>query len=1411
MSIFIPYNPESETTGNPIIPHPDFVSAGEQLRVKTTGSYSGAVDVTKTADASLIEALAVNRAPIYAAFFAASKGDRETWGTASVDFRKTPTSGFDDSSTNGRLAYTDQLKDRALGAAKDASAPFSRVLIGNPGGYSAGKPLDGSEDGQGYFPANAGSLMSTSSVDTFQLDGTTLHAVYNTPYTDTGLAGGVVGDTVASWSAALDSLRDSGYTSEIFAYVGYGWAYTDDTHTTVDYNLAAYAPSWSRSVKEPQVYPVDSLQIEWDILKTAGFDNMSFDAGTRVAEYNDAGDTFAFGAKRIADIRNTINPSTQQIYEALPRTVDGGKKDDFHYVSAKHWLLWPTSSGVSTDGTGTTVMGRPNESGNSVVQMDGWGLDTATTEVHVVIDINESLTKGWYGNTSNGSTPNGSIMNWPQFKDLVARTKAEGFIPSCQSWNASGATMSDGQGGTVDASDLVKHIATDGAWDPVGPPTVDLTPGSTTPSSWASTATPADTTGSNPLVADMRVAIGSFIEAPVTATEDNTIEVSVIADHANGVSRVDFIANNGTPFSVSTEAVRDWQADPSLPNSACYTATLDLSAQTAGDPVEIRAIIYPIHGTPLVLQGDGTQSPALQDVDVSEGRNSVFFTKVSDTVDVSVTTERGLRAALNAQSFDQDKQYRFMLQSANSNWNDSLAVTVDTNPYVPVIVRGATAGRAISTFDVSCPLNPAGEVAQPNPLTGTNASGGLFFQFENLEINQSTTTFNQAASNGSIIKDCTITRNATPLTTFRGVTIGDNAAGNWDAPNQSVKTCVGATEWTRAQSNFNTVGTDVIPKDAVVFTTPAFVGNAVYLMESTVENNSNMGCGIVLQRNNIHQANLQDVGMAGTQLNLLVKDSVFGAQVIFTAGGGTIVWDVSTNGDFDSSATYTSGSEPYTVNQTVLAQDTTSANDNTPSPRWSVWQLYANAGGYYWGRSDPHVDIYQPNVSPPRVGVGSADPPTVTDGWLVVENTILQGWKATNVNLQYFIDTQWGSGSVSVVHNGHVWKDWTLEGQQYTSDTFRSRFFNSMYNWVWRDINYRPAGTQQYMGGLIIPQDMQGTENYADLASGSPDPSTDGATVQWAIIDSNLGNFSATVNTGMVQGDDLDTWITMVNNQPGNTSDIVQENSQAIYGSSPPSGTITVAGTPSVGGTLTASASVFNATSSSLQWSIADTETGTYTDIVGATSSSYTMVSADLGKFIKCTVTAVGIPPDLVKDSNISGPVGGGMMSLGGFSSTYVAVNPDPWTPVGLQTYPVTDDVGRVGIWGNLGRQGSFGNQAGILRWGPGYSDADDGTAGKGIYATDTYDFVDNRGPETVAWQASTPNGDAGKIFYETTVTQLDGTQLKSGLFAMFAGNDAFSGYQNVDESTFNNTAVYPFSNWDDGAEVRFDFYFEAD
>lgn len=64
-----------------------------------------------------------------------------------------------------------------------------------------------------------------------------------------------------------------------------------------------------------------------------------------------------------------------------------------------------------------------------------------------------------------------------------------------------------------------------------------------------------------------------------------------------------------------------------------------------------------------------------------------------------------------------------------------------------------------------------------------------------------------------------------------------------------------------------------------------------------------------------------------------------------------------------------------------------------------------------------------------------------------------------------------------------------------------------------------------------------------------------------------------------------------------------------------------IIGTSQVGEVLTAGALTPSLATASYQWQISATEAGTYTDIPGATSSTYTLVAGDIDKYIKVVAT----------------------------------------------------------------------------------------------------------------------------------------------------------------------------------------------
>ena len=66
-----------------------------------------------------------------------------------------------------------------------------------------------------------------------------------------------------------------------------------------------------------------------------------------------------------------------------------------------------------------------------------------------------------------------------------------------------------------------------------------------------------------------------------------------------------------------------------------------------------------------------------------------------------------------------------------------------------------------------------------------------------------------------------------------------------------------------------------------------------------------------------------------------------------------------------------------------------------------------------------------------------------------------------------------------------------------------------------------------------------------------------------------------------------------------------------------------ISGTPKVGQTLTAALTPSGATAN-YQWQSASTSGGSYTNISGATGSTYVLAAGDLGKYIRVKATGTG-------------------------------------------------------------------------------------------------------------------------------------------------------------------------------------------
>ncbi|MDD3199628.1 MAG: hypothetical protein PHN73_04895 [Eubacteriales bacterium] len=185
------------------------------------------------------------------------------------------------------------------------------------------------------------------------------------------------------------------------------------------------------------------------------------------------------------------------------------------------------------------------------------------------------------------------------------------------------------------------------------------------------------------------------------------------------------------------------------------------------------------------------------------------------------------------------------------------------------------------------------------------------------------------------------------------------------------------------------------------------------------------------------------------------------------------------------------------------------------------------------------------------------------------------------------------------------------------------------------------------VGAQIIPitsmGPIGGTSQVGKvLSAGLLEPSSATATYLWQRCDTPNGTYvsieGATSNTYTLQPEDKDKYIKVTAVGSGTFSGTLTSN----YRGPVAAGVITaigqISGTTAVGEILTAGTlSPPNATVT-YQWQRSLSTNGTYENITGATSSTYTLTSSDQGYFLKVTVTGYGTYTDTAA-SAYTGPV----------------------------------------------------------------------------------------------------------------------------------------------------------------------------
>ena len=147
------------------------------------------------------------------------------------------------------------------------------------------------------------------------------------------------------------------------------------------------------------------------------------------------------------------------------------------------------------------------------------------------------------------------------------------------------------------------------------------------------------------------------------------------------------------------------------------------------------------------------------------------------------------------------------------------------------------------------------------------------------------------------------------------------------------------------------------------------------------------------------------------------------------------------------------------------------------------------------------------------------------------------------------------------------------------------------------------------------------------LTAGALSPAGGTGTYQWQTSTTSGGTYTniagATASTRTLVAGDLGDYIKVVATGSGSYTGSATSAATTVI-TTPLTSIGVITGTPAVATVLTAGAIAPAGGTGTYQWQTATTSGGTYTNIAGATASTYTPVAGDVGDFLKVVVTANG-------------------------------------------------------------------------------------------------------------------------------------------------------------------------------------------
>ena len=591
-----------------------------------------------------------------------------------------------------------------------------------------------------------------------------------------------------------------------------------------------------------------------------------------------------------------------------------------------------------------------------------------------------------------------------------------------------GTVITNPVGGTVyyayayDASDV---LLTDSGIEWVAPISGGVVPGT---GFTGTTAQPSDVSPSvGETFALDKKPVAHWSELVLRATEEDSAEINVVAAHYNGIERVDFIADGGTPLSVSSTTVK-YDTDPNF-GSDVYSATLDLSGVSAGTSVEVRAIVYPNAGRPRVLQGDLVVDQAASN-DGKEGIKSSFVTKTSQVIQVPWSTSTTLLDALDALDFRSDINAQYELVAVGGNYELGASVTPSipaVNPMIPIRI----AGFGIRATRISRAVYDSG-----------NFMGNFALEFENCNI--VTGTFAVGQSGGAtdamnLFKNCTLTGEfEVPSVDY---TDGSNTitAAVWGTND---------VEYSNRESDSTITLCSLAQRQGFpvepVFTSGTNIQRGVHIQDCTTD--MELGDGVYFQRSTTSVNTVADAAHCAAVIGLRLEGASWGYNQITLLTNDLLVWAPG--------VVFTAGDRVMVPAGKTLAVPPDNGGSVSRTHSWTCSVTHTSPSVFTadsnWSDSlAPHVDLWQGR--PTQAGINIFD-----NIWLseisTDDNSVQQPFLYRNAELL----------------ENMYWKNWDIVNNATFTSSLVSQLSTHVDHWLMDNCVWPDGPPESVQGEQLI-------------------------------------------------------------------------------------------------------------------------------------------------------------------------------------------------------------------------------------------------------------------------------------------------------------------------------------------------------